>query len=121
MVVLDCSDLGRSAGFWTAALGYVRDGETTGPYQSLVPADGDGVELLLQQVPEAKPSRSKNRLHLDLRTRDLEGEVARVRLLGATLLTADPLTEDGWTWQVLTDPDGNEFCVVRPDPAYWER
>ena len=22
--------------------------------------------------------------------------------------------EDGWTWTVMTDPDGNEFCVTDP-------
>ena len=21
---------------------------------------------------------------------------------------------DGWTWTVMTDPDGNEFCVTDP-------
>ena len=22
--------------------------------------------------------------------------------------------EDGWTWTVMADPDGNEFCVTDP-------
>ena len=117
MLVLDCSDLERAAGFWTAALGYVRDGEDQDPYQSLIPPDGLGVELLLQSVPETKAA--KNRLHLDLRTRDLDVEVTRVCALGATVLTSEPMAEDGWTWHILADPDGNEFCVVRPDDEYW--
>ena len=58
--------------------------------------------------------RDKNRLHLDLRTPDLEAEVARVLDLGATLLTSQPVVEDGWRWHVLGDPDGNEFCVLEP-------
>jgi predicted enzyme related to lactoylglutathione lyase len=116
-MVIDCSDLERAADFWTAALGYVRDGAADGSYQSLVPADGDGLELLLQSVPEGKDG--KNRLHLDLRTRDLAREVERVRTLGAQLLTPTPVVEDGWTWHILTDPDGNEFCVVAPAPDYW--
>jgi len=56
----------------------------------------------------------KNRLHLDLRTADLEAETARVTGLGATRLTAEPIIEHGWRWHVLADPDGNEFCVLQP-------
>jgi len=112
VIVIDCSDLDRSAQFWTGVLGYVRPGSAAGPYLSLVPADGDGIEVLLQQVPEAK--RDKNRLHLDLRTPGLESEVSRVLSLGATLCTEQPVVADGWRWQVLADPDGNEFCVLQP-------
>jgi Glyoxalase-like domain len=65
-VVIDCSDLGRSADFWCAALGYVTDGVAAGRYRSLVPAGGTGVEVLLQRVPDAKVT--KNRVHLDLRS-----------------------------------------------------
>jgi predicted enzyme related to lactoylglutathione lyase len=68
-------------------------------------------------VPEKKGP--KNRLHLDLRTRDLEGELQRVRALGAALVTQDPIEEDGWVWYVLSDPDGNELCIVRPPEDYW--
>ena len=42
------------------------------------------------------------------------GEVGRVLDLGATLLTSEPVTEDGWLWHILADPDGNEFCVLQP-------
>jgi predicted enzyme related to lactoylglutathione lyase len=112
VVVIDCSHLDRSAEFWTAVLGYERDGVATGRYQSLLPADGQGVEILLQQVPEAK--NSKNRVHLDLRTRDLEPETERLANLGAQVLTKEPVAEAGWRWHILADPDGNEFCVLQP-------
>jgi predicted enzyme related to lactoylglutathione lyase len=56
----------------------------------------------------------KNRVHLDLRTADLAAEVTRILGLGATLLTGSPVTEDGWSWHILADPDGNEFCVLQP-------
>jgi predicted enzyme related to lactoylglutathione lyase len=116
-VVLDCADLERTADFWMQVLGYVRDGDADGSYLALAPADGVGVELLLQRVPEAK--LAKNRLHLDLRTRDLDAEVQRVAALGATVVTPEPAVEDGWTWHILADPDGNEFCVIQPAPDYW--
>ena len=37
MVVIDCSQLDRSAEFWAGVLGYIRDGVATGRYQSLQP------------------------------------------------------------------------------------
>jgi catechol 2,3-dioxygenase-like lactoylglutathione lyase family enzyme len=113
VVVLDCVDLDRSAGFWCGALAYVGPpAGTPGPYRQLVPADGDGLELLLQQVPE--PKDGKNRVHLDLRVPDLEHEVALLLALGARHTTGTAVEEDDWTWFVLADPDGNEFCVLRP-------
>jgi predicted enzyme related to lactoylglutathione lyase len=117
VVVIDCSDLDRSAEFWTSVLGYVRDGVATGRYQTLLPADGKGAEILLQRVPEAK--QAKTRVHLDLRTRELEPETERVVRLGARVLTDQPITEDGWRWHILADPDGNEFCVLQPPASHW--
>jgi predicted enzyme related to lactoylglutathione lyase len=127
VVVIDCSDLDRSAEFWAAVLGYAPGPASSGPastgsastgsastgsYRGLTPKSGAGIDLLLQRVPDAKGQ--KNRLHLDLRTPDLDAEVRRVLGLGATLLTREPVAEDGWLWHILADPDGNEFCVLQP-------
>src|SRR6266487_1819243 len=53
-VVLDCADLDRATDFWCAALGYVTLPKEagSGPYHVLLPADGSGIELLLQQVTD---------------------------------------------------------------------
>ena len=112
VIVIDCADLDRSAAFWSAALGYTASTAGTGPYRGLEPESGVGIDVLLQRVPDVKGQ--KNRLHLDLRTPDLDAEVRRVLGLGATLLTGEPVTEDGWLWHILADPDGNEFCVLQP-------
>ena len=112
LIVIDCADLDRSAAFWSAVLGYTASPAATGPYRSLEPESGAGSDMLLQRVPDVKGE--KNRLHLDLRTPDLDAEVRRVLGLGATLLTSEPVTEDGWAWHILGDPDGNEFCVLQP-------
>lgn len=111
-LVLDCSDLERSTTFWCGVLGYEAEPDSAGPYRSLLPQDGNGIEILLQRVPDQK--LTKNRLHLDLRVSDLTAETTRVLALGAKLITADPVTEHGWTWNVLADPDNNEFCVLQP-------
>ena len=112
VVVIDCSDLARSARFWSAVLGFTAGPVTSGPYQSLAPQSGEGIEVLLQQVSEDK--HHKNRLHLDLRTADMETEVRRVLGLGASLITDQAVLEDGWRWHILADPEGNEFCVLQP-------
>jgi predicted enzyme related to lactoylglutathione lyase len=111
-MVLDCADLERSAAFWCGALGYRVDPSPSERYRQLLPADGNGIELLLQRVPE--PKATKSRMHLDLRVPDLTAEVARVVALGARCLTREPIEEFGWVWHVLADPDDNEFCVLQP-------
>ncbi len=67
--------------------------------------------LLFVPVPEAKAG--KNRLHLDFRPvgddPDQETEVARFERLGARRV--DVGQGDG-SWVVMTDPEGNEFCVL---------
>jgi catechol 2,3-dioxygenase-like lactoylglutathione lyase family enzyme len=117
VIVIDCSQLDRSAEFWTGVLGYVRDGVASGRYQSLLPGNGQGAEILLQQVPEGK--HAKNRVHLDLRTREFESEMQRLTSLGARVLTEEPVAESGWRWHILADPDGNEFCVLEPPVSHW--
>jgi predicted enzyme related to lactoylglutathione lyase len=118
VVVIDCRDLDRAASFWAAVLGYAPPGAATGRYLSVVPADGEGVEILLQRVPDEK--KAKTPVHLDLRTRDLAAEVERMLRLGATQVSEQPFAEHGWRWQVLADPDGNEFCVLQPPDRYWQ-
>jgi len=112
VVVVDCFDLDRAAAFWCGVLGYRAEPSSPGRYQQLLPAGGNGVEVLLQRVAEAKTG--KNRVHLDLRVPDLHAEVARVEALGARRVTEKPIEEYGWVWHVLADPDGNEFCVLQP-------
>ncbi|MEV0575444.1 MULTISPECIES: VOC family protein [unclassified Streptomyces] len=70
---------------------------------------GLGRRLLFQRVPE--PKTVKNRLHLDLHAGPdrRDAEVARLEGLGATVVRK--VAEPGGTWTVLTDPEGNEFCV----------
>jgi catechol 2,3-dioxygenase-like lactoylglutathione lyase family enzyme len=118
VLVIDCSDLERSAAFWCDVLGYRRVGPPVGQYAGLFPAAGGGLQLLLQRTDDPKPA--KNRLHLDLRTRDLGPEVERIAAAGGVLITQEPMAEFGFRWQVLADPDGNELCVVEPPASYWD-
>jgi len=67
------------------------------------------VQVPVQRVPE--PKAGKNRMHLDLRVPAFEPELARLTALGATVLTPEPIDEDGFHWVVMADPEGNELCV----------
>jgi len=112
--VLDCLDADRLADFWAALLGYDR-GPFQPPYVTLTDPRKGSVELLLQQVPEAKSG--KNRMHLDLRVADMEAALSRARALGATVL-AGPTADDGWITTLLADPDGNEFDLLVPPAGH---
>jgi predicted enzyme related to lactoylglutathione lyase len=107
-LVLDCVDPERLAAFWAAALDYVNVG-SAGAYVALYPRDGNGPKLLLQQVTD--PKMVKNRMHLDIDAVHVEAEADRLTLLGARRTTTDVCHEHGSSWIVMTDPEGNEFCV----------
>jgi hypothetical protein len=95
--------------FWAAALGYERD-DVNEQYVALLPTAPAGVgrpPLLFQKVPE--PKATKNRVHLDFRAEVMADEVERLRGLGASVVTERSLGALRWT--VMTDPEGNEFCV----------
>jgi hypothetical protein len=107
-LVIDCVDPEALAPFWASALRYVVVG-AEGNYVVLVPEGRPGPNLLLQRVAEEKPA--KNRLHLDLKVRDVRGLVERLEGLGAHRAEEGVRSELGATWVVMLDPAGNEFCV----------
>ncbi|MFC5753819.1 VOC family protein [Actinomadura rugatobispora] len=106
--VLDCADPERLAAFWAAALRYRRHPHSP-PYTALDDPRGEGPKWLLQRVPE--PKVGKNRMHPDLRVTDMDGELARLTGLGATVVRG-PFDDEGWLTTVLADPEGNEFCLI---------
>jgi predicted enzyme related to lactoylglutathione lyase len=108
---IDCRDPVELAPFWEAALGYVRTAGDGHPYLNLESPDDDGPVVFLQRVPESKAA--KNRLHLDLYTRAPELLVERLVGLGASVLGEPVGPPELWSYQVLADPEGNEFCVCR--------
>ena len=107
-LVLDSSDPERLADFWAPALGYVNLG-MIGAYTLLLPDGRPGPKLLLQHVPE--PKTTKNRMHLDIEAPDIETEAARLETLGARRVQDEHIHEHGTTWILMSDPEGNEFCV----------
>jgi hypothetical protein len=103
---LDAQDHQRIADWWCAALGYVRrDGERD-PGEAVPIADPVGIGPLIWIIPVPERKLVKNRMHMDV-----FGDRNELIALGATLLRARDAEIE---WDVLADPEGNEFCVFEP-------
>lgn len=107
-VTIDCRDPQRLAEFWSDLLG-VTIARAWGPYVILNPLP-NSLALSFQRVSE--PKRSKNRLHLDIRVQDVEAASGRVEALGGRAVS--DVEDQGHGWRVVEDPEGNEFCLLRP-------
>lgn len=113
-ITVDCADLYRQARFWSEVTGWQEDPEDPNrpgdPEGRIV--SGHGISLSFIPVPEGKAV--KNRMHLDLTptARSRDEEVARLLGIGASLAD-DQRRPDGTGWVVMTDPEGNEFCIER--------
>ncbi|WP_338090608.1 VOC family protein [Planosporangium thailandense] len=112
-ITVDCARPHELARFWSEVVGWPIDPDVKPDADEAWLRAPDGHPILLFiRVPEGKAV--KNRLHLDLRPQDRtrDGEVERLLALGARQVD-DRRTSDGKGWVVLTDPEGNEFCVER--------
>jgi hypothetical protein len=110
--VIDVPDLDEGASFWSRALNAVDEPlppQSSHIYRQLRLPDSD-IRILLQKTSDAKVH--KERMHLDLETDDMEAEIQRLEVLGATRW--DHQQERGYEFWVLKDPWGNEFCVLDP-------
>jgi Glyoxalase-like domain len=118
---LDARDHQTLADWWCTALGYVRrDSLETGSDDEPRPADWPvpivdptGAGPLMWIVPVPEPKISKNRMHFDV-----VGDTNALLAAGATLVRvrdADPTPPEAIEWDVLADPEGNEFCVFSPE------
>ncbi|MQA10572.1 MAG: VOC family protein [Pseudonocardiaceae bacterium] len=138
-ITFDCADPARLSAFWAEALGYqLHDPpegfesweqaleamgvppENRNDASALVDPEGSGSQLFFQRVPEGK--QAKNRVHLDVRTAPglegdarmaaLEAGAERLATHGATRLKRyEPDPPLGFGHIVMTDPEGNEFCL----------
>ena len=107
-VVIDCNDFDKMSTFWQEALRYVPRDPPEEDWVVLRDPHSEGVNVALQQMPEAR--RGKNRLHLDLYTDAQQVEVERLLRLGATRHPRTPEADEDFV--VLEDPEGNLFCVI---------
>jgi len=138
-ITFDCADPAALAAFWAEALGYelqpppgdftswdeALDAFGVSPERrndasAIVDPEGTGPRVFFQRVPEGK--RAKNRVHLDVRAAPglegaarmaaLEKEAERLVSHGAARIERhDPSPPLAAGHIVMTDPEGNEFCL----------
>lgn len=123
-VVVDSHDHRAQAAWWAQVLGWRTMFESDTEvvvipphfldmdYFAKVPPHERGQGMVFVPVPEGKTV--KNRLHIDLAPEgddDQEAEVQRLIDLGASRVD---IGQGDVPWVVLTDPEGNEFCVLSP-------
>lgn len=118
-LAVDSADPARLARFWAATLGW--ELISADPEEADIEPAGysypDPVAVPMVFVPVPEPKSGKNRLHLDLNSESpahQQAEIERLLALGAT--RAD-IGQGDVPWQVLADPEGNEFCVLDPRPV----
>ncbi|RKT87745.1 hypothetical protein SAMN05421805_101995 [Saccharopolyspora antimicrobica] len=117
-ISIDCADPAVLSRFWCAVLDYVvqdMDDETITIGSPEVPEGkirrGPVPPVLtFARVPEGKAV--KNRVHLDVNTTDVEQDEEVRRLLDLGARHADVGQTGDESWVTLTDPEGNEFCVL---------
>ena len=107
-VVVDCAHPQPLAQFWAAVLG----GEPRVRDELWHYIDPPGwTRLAFQRVPEGKTT--KNRLHLDVRVANIPDAADQAEALGAKRVGGIHHDRAG-SFQVMFDPEGNEWCLVKP-------
>ena len=108
-IVVDCADPGAVAAWWGLVFDVKAESHDGGAFFSLGPVPGAPFDnMSFVAVPE--PKTTKNRVHWDV-----TGSAPALLEAGARMLrpsTEDP--EPDRKWDVLADPEGNEFCVFAP-------
>ncbi len=107
MITFDCTDPDVLAEWWSKAVG--GDLNAVAPGNFVMVALRNGPALGFQKVPD--PTPGKNKVHFDLHSSDMEGEVSRLVGLGAQEIGRNEFGDD-FRWVVLVDPEGNAFCVA---------
>lgn len=110
-IVVDAADPAALARFWCDVLGWAPTGGYDGPVEI---ADPSGAPPTLVFVPVDGPKTTKNRVHLDLSPAGATQAEELERLLALGARRADVGQGDDVDWVVLADPEGNEFCLLRP-------
>ncbi len=108
-VVVDCVHPMTLAQFWCAVVGGVIDARTQSAEWVAIEQVPGVASIAFQRVPE--PKTVKNRVHLDVNVDDLDAATRTALELGAVTV-GDVVEEETNRFQVMHDPEGNEFCLV---------
>ncbi|WP_369260895.1 VOC family protein [Streptomyces sp. R35] len=110
-IVVDARDPEALARFWASLLGGTPVERARGSFRVAAPGFPP---LAFQPAPEAGAGR--NRLPFEIGVADIGATRARAGELGATTLLLPDADEQG-SFQLVRDPEGNEFRLVPTPPA----
>jgi predicted enzyme related to lactoylglutathione lyase len=103
--VINCADIELMTSFWSQALHLTPS--SSGPDDDFRVLRGGHVSLSLQLANTVVSARDQ--MHLDLYSDKQAADVTRLTNLGATVVRHNRDPDDDYV--VMTDPEGNEFCV----------
>lgn len=113
-ITIDCNDPGAMAAFWSVILEcpVIDPGPDRPGWLRLQPFGSDRPPFInLQPVDERKVG--KVRLHIDVLVQEIDPAVGRVVALGGGD-TGERETLPRGRVAVMSDPEGNEFCLLAP-------
>src|SRR5271170_7169560 len=119
--VINCANLELMTSFWSRALGLTPSSDDYDDDFRVLAGEHGRLSLQLARTPVS----ARDQMHLDLYSDDQAAEVERLAGLGATFVRHHEDPDDDYV--VMTDPEGNEFCVVAvasslgQGPARWAR
>ena len=113
-LVLGCRDPELLARFWCEVLDFGVLGSEDDGTLEIGPREGFGgaqATIILSRRDEPEPGKS--RLHIDVNPVDLDQDAELERLLNLGARPADIGQTGEEPWHVLSDPEGNEFCLLK--------
>ena len=114
-IVIDAAQPGVLAHWWSEAIGWPVT--FVAPDEVVVEPPGNGQSYdvpALVFVPVDDPKATKNRVHLDLASDSVDHQAELVERLVSIGAAHVDIGQTNVPWIVLSDPEGNEFCVLEP-------
>ncbi|WP_336330836.1 MULTISPECIES: VOC family protein [unclassified Haloarcula] len=110
-ITFACDEVEQLAEFWSVALGGTRRELPESLEPEIVDLPGDGPDLLFKEQP--KGTERDLPIHLDVSTENRRETVEQLCNIGGSV--RETKTEEyethTATWTVMSDPEGNGFCV----------
>lgn len=118
--IIDCPDTMRLAAFYAEVTGREVKPGSDEHWAGIVFGE---IELAFQRVEDFRPpswpdDEHPKQYHLDFEVDEFEPEQDRLIKLGATL-QKNFINDEGYGWQVYTDPIGHPFCLCRNRGVTW--
>jgi predicted enzyme related to lactoylglutathione lyase len=117
-IVFQAADVAALAHFWFTQVDHnwqfvpERGGERFAPDEE----DGGTLDLVFIPATHGRTKTAKNRIHLDINPDVWQRHLDTMPLLGVEQV--DIGQGELVPWKVFADPEGNEFCLLKPRDRY---